>query len=77
MAKPVEYQLVIESNDLGTLTQIWRWHGEKKGDLKALRNDANYASDTRIFIDKNNKVSGGYCYLINPSISIEVTRISA
>lgn len=77
MSNPVEYQLAIESKELGVITQIWQWYGEKKGDLKALCNHVDYASDTRIYIDESNNIAGGYCYLVNSETSIKVTRLLA
>lgn len=76
MAKPVSYQLLIKSKHLGSISQTWQWYGETKGDLKALCNHEDYASDTRVYIDANNNVVEGYSYLVNPDTVIKATEIS-
>ncbi|MDF9399191.1 hypothetical protein [Vibrio sp. 1180_3] len=70
------YNLEIKGKYIGSVTQEWKWYGEQKGGLKALCNSADYTSDTRIYIDEQHNVVGGYNFLVNPDTDIKVTRIT-
>lgn len=75
MTNTKNYKLKIRSKYLGDITQTWTWYGEMKGDLKALLNCCDYATDVRVYIDSNLNIAGGPSHLVNPDSIITVTEI--